>query len=146
MEAWRQRAHELFPDILAELKPDDSQYALWFELWSAFCNAYESNDRALIKKIYQFADWCMDLPRGETSKDDPFTCVCVCFYEELLTNPATLQDMPNWLTRDHVEGDREIFSYKVGTEGYKKILAIYDEAYKKTKDSRLKPGHRQSST
>ena len=139
MEAWRQRARELFPDIVANLEEGYSQYTLWIDLWSTFCEAYKRDDRALIKQIYQFADWCMNLPRGEASADDPLTCVCASFYEEIPTNQKALNDMPNWIRRDALEHGREVFSYKVGPEGYKKILAIYDAAYKKTKDSRLKP-------
>lgn len=74
----------------------DTPYLLWFELREAFERVYEESPRGelLIRRIYQYSDWCCSQPRGKTAEDNPLTCVAVCFYEHIPTHTAAREDMP----------------------------------------------------
>ena len=101
MPPWREKACELLPELGETITdPDtDTPYQLWFELRSAFERAYDASprDESLIRRIYEYADWCLAAPRGETAADDLATCTCVCFYEHIPQHPAARDDMPRWI-------------------------------------------------
>jgi len=104
---WWRTAQILFskevPEIAdAELCEPFDMYGLWLWLTSAFADAYTKvppND-ALIGRVYEYAKWCSNQPRGSCAENDLLTCVVACFDEELPRIELAMKDMPRWFTRD----------------------------------------------
>ena len=109
-------------DLLGQL----DEIHLWSQLRDLFDLAYgPPRNEDLIKRIYDYADWCCQQPSGTTAEDDLATCVAVSFYEHIPECQEALQDMPRWFTLDDVRAMRDTFSYMVGEEGYQRILQAY---------------------
>ncbi|MEM7166822.1 MAG: hypothetical protein AAF581_15265 [Planctomycetota bacterium] len=56
------------------------------------------------------------------------TAVAVCFHEHIPEHPAALADMPNGWSRDDVVTMKSTFSYKVGADGFARVLAAFDDS------------------
>jgi hypothetical protein len=123
MSPWRQKAVELFPELVTRFEDADTPYLLWFQLLDAFVRAYEQTprDESLIRRIYQYSDWCCDQPQGETAADDLVTCVAVCFYEEIPPIPKAREDMPRWWLPGDLAGERSVFSYHLTPEQFEEL-------------------------
>jgi hypothetical protein len=125
MAPWRQKADEMFPELVSDFEDADTPYLLWFALHSAFKRAYgmQPRNESLIRRIYQYSDWCCNQPRGQTARDDLLTCVAVCFYEEIPLHPAAREDMPRWW---QVEDLREpsIFQYHLDDEQFRELRSF----------------------
>lgn len=134
-QAWRDEALRRFPELLDRFMDADTPYLLWIELHFAFVKAYTGKclDEDMIRRIYAYADWCCSQPQGETAEDDLGTCVVVCFYEHIPQTPAALDDMPHWFSYDAILLMKEVFSYHVGEEGYKRILERFRQNKKAPK-------------
>jgi hypothetical protein len=135
MPPWRETAFELLPE-LGETITDpeiETPYLLWFQLRRAFEQAYDASPRneSLISRIYQYADWCVAAPRGETAADDLLTCTCVCFYEHIPQHPAARDDMPRWIPYQDFVGSEQIFRYNLTEEEF---LALKGHFYRHRKD------------
>ena len=132
MERWREKAIEMFPELDSRFEADDSPYDLWFELLEAFEKAYEKTppDESLIRRIYQYSDWCCDQPRGKTPEDDLFTCVAVSFYEHIPLNPRARQDMPRWFRSEDLQGgsagEPNIFAYHLTADQFEELKRFLD--------------------
>jgi hypothetical protein len=125
-EPWRIEALKRFPELAQEVREAETPYALWIDLWCHFTEAYDSDASDLIARIYTYARWCCEQPRGKTSADDLLTCVSVCFFEHIPTHPKALKDMPKWWTPEDVKTMKQIFSYLGGEAGYAEVLAQYE--------------------
>jgi len=124
---WRTEAFKRFPEFHNRFEDADNPYLLWFQLRDAFAEAYEEpRNEGLIKRIYEYGDWCCSQPRGETAEDDLATCAAVCFFEHIPEIPKALDDMPRWFTRADVLKMKKLLSYQVGEEGYAKVVARFD--------------------
>ena len=123
MQPWKQKAEEMFPELDSRFEEADTPYLLWFELREAFERAYEQAPRgeSLIRRIYQYSDWCVDQPQGQTAEDDLTTCVAVCFYEHIPQHPAAREDMPRWWKPEDLAGERSIFSYHLSAEQFTEL-------------------------
>jgi hypothetical protein len=123
MSLWRQKAVEMFPELIARFEDADTPYLLWFELRDAFEHAYEQTprDESLIGRIYKYSDWCCDQPRGATAPDDLLTCVAVCFYEHIPENPSAREDMPRWWRPEDLAGLRSVFQYNLSVEEFSEL-------------------------
>ena len=125
---WKEQALGVLPELAAEIEESDSPYQMWFSIHRAFEDAYAgSRNESLIRRIYDYADWCCQQPPGKPAADDLGTCVAVCFYEHIPELPAALNDMPRWFTKTDVITMKEILSYHVGEKGYQEILKVYDK-------------------
>ena len=126
-DQWRTEAFKRFPDLAVRFQQADTSYLLWFELRDAFKQAYRSpRNEDLIKRVYDYCDWCIDQPAGTTAEDDLATCVSVCFFEHIPEVSEAVEDMPRWFSRADVLSMKDVFSYLVGSEGYAKVLARFD--------------------
>lgn len=133
---WRTEAFKRFPEFRDRFEGADNPYSLWSELSDAFEEAYdEPRNEDLIKRIYEYGDWCCTQSPGETAEDDLGTCVAVCFFEHIPEIPRALDDMPRWFTREDVLEMKPLLSYQVGEEGYAKVLARFDR-YDKEKNQK----------
>jgi hypothetical protein len=123
MPSWRQKAEEMFPELVHRIQEAENPYLLWFELLVVFNCAYEQTprDESLIRRIYRYSDWCVNQPRGETAEDDLLTCVAVCFYEHIPQHPAAREDMPRWWKVEDVCREPSIFQYHLTDDQYRKL-------------------------
>jgi hypothetical protein len=126
MSSWRQKAVEMFPELIARFEDADTPYLLWFELRDAFERAYEQapRDESLIRRIYQYSDWCCDEPRGKTAEDDLLTCVAVCFYEHIPLHAGAREDMPRWWCAEDMAGERSVFQYNLSDEDFSELKSF----------------------
>ncbi len=100
---WKEHALQALPELTAEIEEAESSYQMWGSILDAFGDAYaESRNESLIRRIYDYADWCCQQPPGETAADDLGTCVAVCFFEHIPEIPAALNDMPRWFPKADV--------------------------------------------
>ena len=98
--------------------------SLWIELETEFVFAYrEPRNEDLIGRIYAYAQWCCHAPRQKDAGHDPLTAVAVAFFEDIPEIPAAREDMPRWFTVEDVAGSKEMFSYHIGEEAFKSLLA-----------------------
>lgn len=127
MLPWKQKANDMFPELDSRIEEADTPYLLWFELLELFERAYDQSprDESLINRIYQYSDWCLQQPQGQTAEDDLLTCVAVSFYSHIPTSPAALADMPRWFALEDVMQMKDTFSYLVGDVGFQMILDAY---------------------
>ena len=131
MNSWRQKAEQMFPELQSSLEIADTPYLLWYELQRIFEQAYDQENASIIGRIYEYAKWCGQQPRGKTAEDDLLTCVTVSFYEHIPQHPKALEDMPRWFTQQEVETMKEVFSYYVGPDGFDRILAQFKKLRKR---------------
>lgn len=125
-ELWQAEALKRFPEFEEGVREAENPYALWIDLWCRFTEAYDSDASELVARIYKYARWCCEQPRGKTSTDDLLTCVSVCFCEHIPTHPKALKDMPKWWTLQDVKAMKDVFSYLGGESLYTEVLAQFD--------------------
>jgi len=115
----------MFPELISRFENADTSYLLWFELRDAFEDAYDKTprDESLIRRIYQYSDWCCDQPRGQTAEDDLLTCVAVCFYEHIPQHPVAREDMPRWWRADDLR-EPSIFQYHLSDEQFRELRSF----------------------
>jgi len=118
---WKTEAVKHFPELRDDIADYDSPYLLWFKLLDAFFNAYEHQNEALIKQIYEYSDWCIDQPQGKTAEDDLVTCVAVCFYERIPESRAARDDMPRWFTLSDILGMEKLFRANISNEDFEAL-------------------------
>ena len=130
MDKWKQEATTRFPEFDETARDAwETPYLCWFDLLTALRNAYHApRNEDLIRRIYQFAKWCNEQPRGKTAADDLPTCVAVCFYEHLPEDTNTLADMPRWFKWSEVVLMKDIFTYHTGEEGFRNIEKSFARA------------------
>lgn len=122
---WRETAAKMFPELTTQTSEAETPYQLWFDICSAFRKAYRPpRDESLIERVYEYAKWCEEAPRGETAEDDLFTCVVICFYEHVPDDKLTRADMPRWFTLKEVRANRAVFGYHIGDAGFGDLLNL----------------------
>ena len=123
MARWRAEAIKRLPELRDVIASADSVMTLWIELQSAFERAYraEPPDESLIGRIYSFADWCVQAPRGPAGHD-PLGAVIVAFYEDIPAFKPAWDDMPRWFPYAEVADNRRVFAYQIGDEAYEALV------------------------
>ena len=132
MEQWREKASEMLPELTSRIEAADSTYDLWIDLRLAFEDAYEQSPPgySLIRRIYQYSDWCCDQPRGETADDDLLTCVAVCFFEHIPVHQKARTDMPRWWRSEDLatgpSGERSVLGWNLSAEQIEELKTFLD--------------------
>jgi hypothetical protein len=123
MSSWRGKAIEILPELRTAIEESPTPYRLWFVLWDAFKHAYDQSprDESLIRRIYQYSDWCIDQPQGDTASDDLTTCVAVTFYEHIPQHQAARDDMLRWFTLEDITSMERIFNRMIGPSEYAEL-------------------------
>jgi len=138
MPPWKQKAEEMFPELVSRFEDADTPYLLWFELHEAFEGAYNKSprDESLILRIYQYSDWSANQARGQTAEDDLLTCVAVCFYEHIPQHPVAREDMPRWWRAEDLR-EPSIFQYHLSDEEFRELRCFLQRESHRY-DSRLR--------
>ena len=126
MPRWRAAAIERLPELRGLVASADTVMALWIELHIKFEEAYrrEPWNDDLIRRIYAYADWCIDAPRVDDAGRDPFTAVIVAFYEDIPAFVPARDDMPRWFTPQEVAQNKAVFSYHIGDAAFADLIAF----------------------
>ncbi len=123
---WRSQAQEVLPELGEEIAEATNSIQFWIEIGFAFDAAYnEPRNEDLIRRIYRFASWCIEQPRSKHAQDDLFTCVVICFYQDIPANKTARADMPRWFTAEDVKQNKEVFSYHISVAEYEELLASF---------------------
>jgi hypothetical protein len=125
MALWRAEALQRLPELKRKIDSAESVMALWIELWFAFEQAYKCSppNESLIERTYSYADWCIHARRGPDAGHDASSAAMVGFYEHLPYFGPSRQDMPQWFSVEHVAQNKQTFSYLIGEEGYRDLMA-----------------------
>ena len=115
MPPWKQTAREMLPELAGKIEEAENPYLLWLDLLQAFDEAYRAEpvDESLLERLYAYAAWCANAPRGQTAEDDLLTCVCVCFYEKIPCHPRAWAHLPRWIAWDTFLAGEEVFRAKL---------------------------------
>lgn len=128
MHEWQSVALKTLPEMRSEITRAEDPLTLWMEIVLTFDEAYEppKNDD-FIKRVYDYADWCLDRDGGETAADHLPTCVTM-FWEHIPTNEAARQDMPRWLSWEQVLANEHFFKYRLTEDELADLERVYAKA------------------
>ena len=129
-DEWKTQAKKQFPEFTDEIGGYGTPYLLWAKLRDAFFSAYEHRDESLIKRIYEYSDWCISQPQGLTAADDLATCVSVCFYEDIPTNRLAREDMPRWFTASDFFAMQKTFEANLSAAEFEDLKQRFQRAAK----------------
>jgi hypothetical protein len=105
------------------LQQEKSAYKFLSETVRWLREAYDRNDKEMIQRIYDYAKWCMDAPRGKDASDDLLTIVTVSFFEHLPQHEKIRQDVGRWLPASDIKGMKSVFLYHGSEEQFQEMLA-----------------------
>ena len=95
---WRREALARFPEMRRKIADAEGLNLFWFEIsCNLFEPAYASEppDAAIIARVFGYAYWCLTHRSIEVR-----TAVVVSFYEHLMWESKTWQDLPCWISQD----------------------------------------------
>lgn len=126
---WRSKAAEMLPELVEEIAEAINPMELWIEMGFAFDASYkEPRNEDLIRRIYGFADWCLEQPQTDSAEDDLPTNVIIGFYEDIPRNKAAREDMPRWFTLEDIVRNKAVFSYHISEAEYEELKALFGSA------------------
>ena len=126
MENWQQVALQMFPELRLEIEEAESPMSLWLEIVYNFDIAYERpRNEDFIRRVYEYADWCLQQEGGEDAGEHLPTCVVTCFWEHIPTSKAAREDMPRWFPLDEVIANQHFFKYRLTEEEFEEIKNLY---------------------
>lgn len=126
MSAWRRLALELFPEQRQQIQNKEftfSIYQLFFDLLPMAQEAHSSGDTDLLKRIYQFAEWCWKQRRRS---QDIHNAVAVAFYEHLVDSRVTCEAIPYWLKPEVFKEMLGLFEVRMAPDDYRALLVKYN--------------------
>lgn len=121
MSTWRRKAVEAFPDLRRAFEqPDTTIYQVFFELLPRVQTAHARTDELELQRIYDFARWCL-----HQKADDLWNAAGVAFYEHLVDEPFTLNEIPRWLQPDVFETCKNLFEARMEPDQFKELCERY---------------------
>jgi len=128
MNTWQQKALEILPELQSEILESENPMQFWLEIIFLFDEAYEEpRNEDLIRRIYDYEEWCLTQDEGETAANHLPTCVVIVFWEHIPTNTAARQDMPRWFSIEEILANQEAFRYSLTDENFKYLVDIYSK-------------------
>lgn len=126
MEQWQEAALRMPPELQSEIVAAESPMSLWLKIICSFNEAYEEpRNESLIRRVYEYADWCLRQEGGETAPELLPACVAVCFWEHLPTNRAAREDMPRWAPLGDVITNGHFFGRLISEEEFEGLKGLY---------------------
>lgn len=127
MVTWRSKAIEVLPaqqELIAEAR---TPMALWIELRLAFEDAAKRNEDETLRRILDYAFWCISPAAGELPTDASTAAVCA-FFEHLPTDRALWPSLREWLSPSQFESVKPTFHYFLSRAEVKELTdAFYGE-------------------
>lgn len=126
MKEWQEVAASTLPELQSEIVAAAFPMDLWLNIISSFDEAYEEpRNESLIRRVYEYADWCLGKGGGETAAEHLPTCVAVCFWEHIPTNRAARDDMPRWVSLQDVVANKHFFGRLIEEEEFEELKGLY---------------------
>lgn len=126
MSAWRRVALQLFPEQRRYIQNNNfhfSVYQLFFDLLLMALEAHKSKNHELLHRIYKYAEWCWS-QKGKSS--ETYNAVCVAFYEHLVDEDVTYQDIPFWIKPAIFDDIRELLRSRMPADNYQALLSKFN--------------------
>ena len=120
MSAWRRQALAVLPECEQLISDSESPMALWIELHLEFQDAFEADDASRIRRIIEYAKWCLDARDGDT-----VNAAGCGFLEHLPEHEGMRANIPHWFTRTEFERLRPVFTYHAGEAVVAEIEKCY---------------------
>jgi hypothetical protein len=121
MSAWRNKAIECLPELRKEFEqPETSIYDVFIELLPATVKAHSQSDKAKLKKLYDFAEWCFRQEAKEL-----WNAAGVSFYEHLIDYAETKETFAKWVKPDIYNLIRPLIQSRLSEVDLKKIDKMY---------------------
>jgi len=121
MSTWRRKAIEAFPELRRDFEePGTTIYMVFFDLLPRVREAHNRGDIPELQRIYDFAQWCF---RQKTQ--DLWNAAGVAFYEHLVDETITREQIPNWLPPDVFNGCKGLFQARLTTEEFRELCEKY---------------------
>ena len=112
MAAWRRRALEYFPQLGAELQDSEySIYMLFFDLLPMVRHAHDLGEAELARRIYEFAEWCLNQTTGDLSN-----AAGVAFYEHLFDSNCHRAETIRRLSPDVIATCRPLWEARLSED------------------------------
>ena len=124
MEEWRAKAAECFPEFREIVDEARDPICLWIDLFMCLCNAYDltpPNDD-MIRRIYDFADWCFRQPETDSVETDLSSAVVVSLIESIPLDQRVAADLHRWFSIEDIKGFESLLRYHQIKEEYDKFL------------------------
>jgi hypothetical protein len=116
----------MLPELQAEIVGAESPMSLWIDIICSFDEAYEEpRNESLIRRVYEYADWCLYQKGGEIAAEHLPTCVATCFWEHIPTNRAARDDMPRWVSFGDVIVNEHFFGRLITEEEFERLKRLY---------------------
>ena len=123
MSRWRKEAFDRLPEFRGFLQEEKSASLFLGEMADQLHKAYLQKNEDLIRRIYDYAKWCLAAPQGMDASNDLPTIVTVAFFEHLPRHEEIRRDIGRWFPKKEIEGMKQIFLYH-GTEAqFQEMLA-----------------------
>src|SRR5215217_5955871 len=103
MTRWRKEAFDRLPELRRKLQEEKSAYGFFHEVVNALESAHLRREDDMIRRIYAYANWCLQAPRGKDSSDDMLTIMAVSFFESLPLHPVIRKNIGHWLPKATIE-------------------------------------------
>lgn len=126
MSRWRKEAFDRLPECRKQLQAEKDTTMFFHQLGEALYRAHLSKNEDLIRRIYEYAIWCLAAPEGKDASDDLPTSITCSFFEHLPTHREVRAEIGRWLPRQMIEGMREVFLYHGTEEKYCEMIASCD--------------------
>ena len=127
MEYWLTKAIECLPELedqITEPHRITNPMGLWIEIWLELIDAYDvipiNDDR--IRRIYDFAVWCLDQPGTSEIETDLASAVAVAFIENIPLEKRVSEDLHRWMSTESLKGFEHLFRYHLSNEEYRQFV------------------------
>ncbi len=126
MEHWITKAIECLPeleDLITEPQRITRPMSLWIEIHLKLIDAYDvvPINEDLIRRIYDFADWCLKQPSTSDVETDVSTAVAIAFIEDLPLDKRISDDLHRWMSIETFKGFEQLFRYHLSEEEYQQL-------------------------
>jgi hypothetical protein len=75
----------------------------------------------LIRRIYDFADWCLKQPSTSDVETDVSSAVAIAFIEDLPLDKRITDDLHRWMSIESFKGFENLFRYHLSEEEYQQL-------------------------
>ena len=127
MEYWLTKAIECLPELedqVTEPQRITGPMSLWIEIWFKLVDTYHAipinDDR--IRRIYDFAVWCLDQPSTSDVETDLASAVAVAFIEHIPLEKRVSEDLHRWMSTESLKGFEHLFRYHLSNEEYRQFV------------------------
>src|SRR5258706_6817385 len=127
MEYCLTRAIECLPELedqVTEPQRITGPMSLWIDIWFLLVEAYDVtpiNDD-LIRRIYDFAAWCLDQPSTSDIETDLASTVAVAFIEDIPLEKRVSEDLHRWMSAESLKGFEHLFRYHLSNDEYRQFV------------------------